>query len=456
VLINSFTATQDVAVDGMAIDLTPVSEQGRLNGFMTFGKAVGWSLTAALTGYLLAAFGMKVTALVSSAVAGIILIAAIFVIERKGERKLPWTEGEARTRQGGGTSFKDVFKGINEVLWVRASIIVMLVMFFDGLVSGYGQALMPVAAVNVFGYTSVQWSQLVAMMGLVGAVVALIMGPAIDRFGSKRMLFVTASLVGVHAILIAQTQFLWQDTTYVRVMLSIWVMMLPVVMVCVIALGMSVCSSSCSATQFAIYMSLANLGHSAGSKLFGMVSETTDYGQIYMVLGVLTAILITILLFHRHRQDDGEEGGRKRAKQHTIGFGTGGGGVFFSGAIRCPKCRADMEQVRVDGVEIDRCVHCHGIWFDAGEAEVLNTKEAATVIDTGTTREGKRYNLVDHYNCPRCGGEMLQRVDPQQTHIQYETCADCDGSFFDAGEFLDLSQLTISDYIKRLVPHGQH
>jgi hypothetical protein len=41
VLINSFAATQDVAVDGMSIDLTPVREQGRLNAFMSFGKGRG-------------------------------------------------------------------------------------------------------------------------------------------------------------------------------------------------------------------------------------------------------------------------------------------------------------------------------------------------------------------------------------------------------------------------------
>ena len=48
VLVNSFAATQDVAVDGMSIDLTPVREQGRLNAFMAFGKAMGWSVTSAV------------------------------------------------------------------------------------------------------------------------------------------------------------------------------------------------------------------------------------------------------------------------------------------------------------------------------------------------------------------------------------------------------------------------
>jgi hypothetical protein len=45
---------------------------------------------------------------------------------------------------------------------------------------------------------------------------------------------------------------------------------------------------------------------------------------------------------------------------------------------------------------------------------------------------------------------MEKHTDPQQTHIWYESCTDCQGSFFDAGEFRDLSQLTITDFFKRL------
>lgn len=449
VLINSFAATQDVAVDGMSIDLTPVNEQGRLNAFMSFGKAIGWGVTSAITGTLLVTYGMAVTAIVASTGAGLILIAFVFVLERKGERKLPWTAGDAKTTRSGGTSFRDVFSGVNKVLWTRASLIVLLIMFFDGLVTGYGQALMPVAAVQVFGYTTPQWSQLVAMMGLTGAAVALILGPAIDRFGAKRMLLFAAGLVGVHAIMIAQTQFLWADTTYVRVMLSIWVLMLPVVMVCVIALAMAVCSSSCSATQFAIYMSTSNLGYSAGSKVFGMVSDQTGYVEIYMLLGLLVVVLIIILFFHQHKPEALPD--KKGVRTRTLGIGAHGAGIFWSGAMRCPKCRADMDVIQYEGTEIDRCSKCEGIWFDAGEAEVLANKEAALAIDTGSAHAGRRGNRIDHYDCPRCGGAMLQKVDPEQRHIHYELCSQCDGSFFDAGEFRDLSQHTLSDFFKRLV-----
>jgi PAT family beta-lactamase induction signal transducer AmpG len=448
ILINSFTATQDVAVDGMAIDVTPVREQGRLNAFMTFGKAVGWGLTSAVAGVMLVTYGLQATALVASAVAGVVLVLFIFVLERPGERRLPWSAGEARGKKSSAGTFKAVFKGINKVLWTRTSLIVMLIMLFDGLVAGYGQALMPVAAVNVFGYTTPQWSQLVAMMGLTGAVVTLAMGPFIDKFGAKRMLFLTVTLVSVHAFLLAQTQFLWTDTLYVRVMLSIWVMMMPITMVSVIALGMAVCKTKCSATQFAIYMSVANLGHSGGSKLFGMVSDQAGFVEIYLLMSALAVTLIFVLFFYRQPQEGGKG---KKARVKTVVGGGNHAGVFWTGAMRCPKCRSDMDLVEYEGVEIDRCQTCHGIWFDAGEMELLSNPVAASAIDDGSASIGHKYNAIEDYCCPRCGGTMDRRADEQQTHIWYETCSECDGSFFDAGEFRDLSQHTVSDYFKRLV-----
>lgn len=450
VLVNIFAATQDVAVDGMSIDLTPVNEQGRLNAYMAFGKAVGWAATSAVSGIMLVTYGIKVTGIAAAVVSAVIFLAFILVLERSGERKLPWSKGESASPDQTATSFKDVFAGINQVLWTRTSIVVMAIMLFDGLISGYGDALMPIAAIKVFGYTTPQWSQLVAVMGLIGAGLTLALGPMIDRFGSKRMLILTMSMVGIHAFLLAQTQYLWTDAVYVKAMLSLWVMMQPVTMVCVIALGMTICSSSCSATQFAIYMSVANFGASLGSKIFGMVSDTTSYTESYMLMAILVIGMLVILFLHRHRHEP-EPGIRAKAVRGYTAGTTGGGGVFWSGAMRCPKCRADMVAIDVQGTEVDRCNKCSGLWFDAGEMEALRKKEVASIIDSGSARQGRAHNANHQYRCPRCGGEMCQTVDAQQRHINYETCADCEGTFFDAGEFLDLSQITVTDFFKRWV-----
>lgn len=47
--------------------------------------------------------------------------------------------------------------------------------------------------------------------------------------------------------------------------------------------------------------------------------------------------------------------------------------------MKCPKCGADLAVEEYHGIEIDRCTECHGIWFDAGEAELLTEKEKAGI-----------------------------------------------------------------------------
>lgn len=447
--INVFAATQDVAVDGMSIDVTPVDEQGRLNGFMVFGKAIGWGVTSAVTGSMLVTFGMGITAMAAAAVQAVVLLSFMMTVERRGERRLPWTSGDAMSERRAAASFANVAKGLNAVLWSRVSLVLMAIMLFDGFIDGYGRALMPIAAVNLFGFTTPEWSQLVAIMGLGGAAVALGLGPMIDRFGAKRMYVLTVSLVAVHAILLAETQYLWENSTYVKVMLAAWVMLGPVTMVCMIALAMAICSSATSATQFAIYMSLANLGSSAGSKTYGMIAEQTSYVEAYLLLGAITIATIGIILFHRHRPE--KTTGRKRAPSYSVGVGAGRSGMYFSGAMRCPKCRSDMEQVMIGDTEVDRCFSCHGLWLDAGELDKLRSKEAAAALDIGDIKTGKDLNRIEHYQCPRCGGPMNRLVDPEQTHIWFEQCGSCRGTFFDAGELTDLATVSASDFFKRFV-----
>jgi len=299
--INAFTATQDVAVDGMSIDLVPVEQEGRLNAFMSFGKTIGWAVTAAVTGSMLVLFGIKLTAVVCAAGAGVVFLCLLMVRERHTERLLPWTAGGASPKNEPPPSFLRVFSDLNHILWTRASLVIMAIMFIDGLIQGYGRALMPIAAVEVFGFTTPQWSHLNAVMGFAGAIVALGLGPLIDRFGAKAMMGLTMLLTGFHAFALAGTQQYWTNDNYVLVMMSVWILLLPVVMVCALALAMSICSHGESATQFAIYMSVSNLGATAGSLFYGMVAEVTTWPENYALKGLLVfLLLLAILMFKTH------------------------------------------------------------------------------------------------------------------------------------------------------------
>ena len=48
--------------------------------------------------------------------------------------------------------------------------------------------------------------------------------------------------------------------------------------------------------------------------------------------------------------------------------------------MKCPKCGYDLITGDWDGIQIDQCTHCHGIWFDAGEAETLLKSPQSNVL----------------------------------------------------------------------------
>jgi Zn-finger nucleic acid-binding protein len=98
-------------------------------------------------------------------------------------------------------------------------------------------------------------------------------------------------------------------------------------------------------------------------------------------------------------------------------------------------------------IEVDRCNRCKGLWFDAMEKEELLEIDGAEVVDSGSAARGRRYDQLRNVKCPRCNVRMTTMVDEQQSHIHYEACPQCSGTFFDAGEFRDLKEFTVIERI---------
>ena len=44
--------------------------------------------------------------------------------------------------------------------------------------------------------------------------------------------------------------------------------------------------------------------------------------------------------------------------------------------MKCPKCGHDMKEEKLESVCVERCTHCEGIFFDAGELEQVFHKQA--------------------------------------------------------------------------------
>ena len=57
-------------------------------------------------------------------------------------------------------------------------------------------------------------------------------------------------------------------------------------------------------------------------------------------------------------------------------------------AMICPKCGAEMRMVRRNGVTIEQCRTCHGIFLDRGEFEQLLGRETS-FLGNGETLPGQ-------------------------------------------------------------------
>lgn len=123
--------------------------------------------------------------------------------------------------------------------------------------------------------------------------------------------------------------------------------------------------------------------------------------------------------------------------------------------MNCPKCKAVLETVTVASIEIERCSGCQGLWFDMLEEEELRAH--ASEVDTGDPSVGRRHNTVDRIVCPKCPADqpLIRMVDPAQPHIWFESCTVCYGRFYDAGEYRDFAEFTLSDWFKRLRPRAR-
>ena len=119
-------------------------------------------------------------------------------------------------------------------------------------------------------------------------------------------------------------------------------------------------------------------------------------------------------------------------------------------SLECPKCGHGMEEVSLEGITIDRCSNCVGLWFDGEEASDLKSVDDSESLDTGEPQVGWKYDSVAEINCPRCGRLMDKSSDPRQIHIWYEVCPE-HGMFLDAGEFTDYKHETLLDFFRGII-----
>jgi PAT family beta-lactamase induction signal transducer AmpG len=294
--VNLATTFQDVAVDGMAIDLVPPAERARANGFMFGGQSIGIWAGAAVTGILLAAYGLATAMLTSAVLVGVILLLVVLFRERPGEKILPWLAGEASSRNVArhvGDWKTIVVTTLSELLR-KDSLKLMVGLFLLGTVYGTYLGVQPLMATGPGGWSDAAFSSLTGTGNLVAGILGvLVFGYIADQLTPRR-----AAMAGGLGIAILSTAFVAASDYWAAEMLVISfvlahlsVYLLVQISLCSIAMGR--CNPAVSATQFTLYMAVSNMGITASAALLGVLDALGGLHAMYAAI-VVSGLLIVV------------------------------------------------------------------------------------------------------------------------------------------------------------------
>ncbi len=72
--------------------------------------------------------------------------------------------------------------------------------------------------------------------------------------------------------------------------------------------------------------------------------------------------------------------------------------------MQCPICAVDLALSNREGIEIDYCPKCRGIWLDRGELDKIIERSEASVYNKSDKKdryENDNYKKETHYNKKR-------------------------------------------------------
>jgi PAT family beta-lactamase induction signal transducer AmpG len=304
-VINLAAAFQDVAIDGMAIDIVPVAERGKANGVMWGGKTLGIAGSTLVCGALIAGHGFAAAVLAPAAAIATILMLPLVLRERPGERLLPWTAGDASDRSleqvGRPPRLLGILADLLHAMLGRRNLLLAAGIFTSFAAYGIKTAFVPVLAVQVLGWSQQDFTRLAAGADLAGGIFGILLsGWIADRIGNSRAIIMSLLLLaGLHggmALLQTEWQLPWLFITY----FSLHALLFVLLSVSVYASAMGHCRPLIAATQFSAYMAVLNLGTSLGSQQLGWVrAKGGDAGVLAVAAGLCLAATLFFLISAR-------------------------------------------------------------------------------------------------------------------------------------------------------------
>ncbi len=300
--VGLFAVFQDIAVDGLAIDILPVDQQARANGLMWGSKTIGISASVAVGISIINAYSFFHAITLFSLFVFLIMFIPLFFRERPGEKRLPWTKGKVSEAAASIQlhSWKGLFKSLIKVFILPVSLMMGVAAFSFSIGRGMMDTVLPVLTVQELGWSDGEYSKIFAVINLISGILGMfVAGALIDFFGKVRMMSIYLVLL---ISLIVSAFFLrdYWDNRYIFIgFMGMFNTLIVFTTIAVFASAMQLCWKRISATQFTLYMAISNLGLATGAALLGPLKSFLAWEYVVLAYAVFAAFMLIAIQFLR-------------------------------------------------------------------------------------------------------------------------------------------------------------
>lgn len=298
--VSCFGAFQDIATDGMAVDLIPGDQQAKANGLMWGSKVIGISVSLAACGMILNKYDFKTAMLTVAVTIGIIMLVPAFLRERDGEKLAPWSKGKASsdTQNLQLNNWRAIFKSLFKVFTLRNSLLIALLLFISQGASKYMSTLLPIFTVKELGWTNVEYSNYYASAKLIGGILGMVIGGIlIDRYGKKQMINIYFFSFIIFASIFSFSKIYWADKSFIFAFMIAQNIIFTLSCIAVFAVAMQCCWKKISASQFTLYMTIANMGQMTFAGFIAPMTENFNWQSSLLAFAVFIALAWIVLQF---------------------------------------------------------------------------------------------------------------------------------------------------------------
>jgi PAT family beta-lactamase induction signal transducer AmpG len=305
-IINLFTIFQDIAVDGLAIDIVPENQVARANGLMWGSKTLGKSAAVASGIFMINAYGFFTAISLFALFILLMMIIPLIFRERPGEKIMPWNNGliSEVNKKLQLHSWKAIFKSLYQVFFLPVSLLMGIAAFSFSTGKGLIDTLLPVFTVQELGWTDTGYSSVFAYANLVSGILGMfVAGAMIDFLGKIRMISVYLILIISLVAAMSVFSLYWHNEMFTTSFIFIYYILETFIVIAVFAAAMQLCWKRISATQFTLYMAISNLGNSFGSALLGPLKDYLEWKYVilsYIMFALVMLVIVRFVNFGKH------------------------------------------------------------------------------------------------------------------------------------------------------------